>query len=207
MKVFVFFVCLCVLAACKKPRTIKIIAENAVTGSRYAGLSYKVVSSKTTANGEKYQTEAEGVLNQNGEALVDVNVKKGRSYSVRIGALDNICYHNELDQYFDSPYDVEGIFTYKFAECANLKLNINNINCSGISDTMNFRSQYSFMEPDLSWSSNRIGCYNYLSPSYFKVPEGWRVYELRIKRNGFVSFKKDSIFLNNSINSTIYLDY
>jgi hypothetical protein len=82
----------------------------------------------------KIRHRGRGCAYENGEAIEEIKVKTGRSYSVRIGKLDNICYHNELDQYFDSPYDVEGTFTYKFAECSYLKLKIENVNCQGEND-------------------------------------------------------------------------
>ena len=211
MKVLTIFFCLCLLVACKKTSTIKIIAENAVTGTRYAGLSYKVVSSKTTANGEKYQTEADGVLNENGEAMVDVKVKKGRSYSVRIGALENICYHNELDQYFESPYDLNGTFKYKFAECAYLKLKINNINCSGGGD--NFKLYYMGRQVGGNegligaLSKNENGCYSYEGSNFSDVPMGGTYYRWEVTRNGLTQIFYDTIYLNSGEYKTYEINY
>ena len=56
------------LLSCGKERNIHIKAINAATGDPYAGLEYRVASSRTTGDGEKYRTEASGVLDANGEA-------------------------------------------------------------------------------------------------------------------------------------------
>ena len=134
----IFFISLIffILASCGKNKEVKIIAKNAATGSSYPGLEYKVISSRTAANGEKYKTEASGTLNSNGEAMVSIKKKSGRSYSIQVKAPENSCYTNQSPQFFDSPYDVNGTFTFEFAGCAYLKLNINNINCQGAGEVI-----------------------------------------------------------------------
>ena len=207
MKKLILLSILILLAACGKPRTIKIIAENVVTGTRYAGLSYKVVSSKTTGNGEKYQTEAAGVLNENGEAVVDIKVKKGRSYSVRIGALENICYHNELDQYFESKYDVNGTFTYKFAECAYLIENIENLNCQGASDHMVYflKNSVNSLGSSNGWEFN--GCALFNGTSYSKVPIGHYYHEWHVTKNGVTNIFYDTTYLQENEYKIYNLNY
>jgi hypothetical protein len=179
---------------------------NVVTGARYAGLSYQVVSSRTTTNGEKYQTDAEGVLNNNGEAVVDVNVKKGRSYSVRIGALDNICYHNELSQYFNSPYDVNGTFTFKFAECAYSKLIIKNVNCQSGNDKIElFRQDQIGSLSNTGWV--QYGCVNWETNGYSDVPMGIRFYKWEVTRNSLTETFYDTIYLNAGEYKTYEINY
>ncbi|MBI1836915.1 MAG: hypothetical protein HYR91_06580 [Flavobacteriia bacterium] len=114
---------LLIATSCGKKRTIHIIAKNAATETRYAGLEYFVVSSRTGANGEKYKTEAHGTLDNNGEAVVELR-QKNRTYSVRVVEPANTCYNKQITQYFDSKYDVNGTFTFEFAECASLQINI-----------------------------------------------------------------------------------
>lgn len=209
MKIIVFLLLALFFVSCEKETTMHITAKNLVTGQVYPNLKYYVVEYKSGTFEGKYHTILEGTLNGNGEVFLTEKLKKNRLYVVRVEGPENVCYQTpeEVSYTYSISEGENPTFDFRFAECAYLKLNINNINCMGTTDTMNFRSQYSYMNPDGSWSTDRIGCYNYLSPSYFNVPEGWRVYELRIKRNGFVSFKKDSIFLNNGVNSTINLDY
>ena len=204
----IFFVSLIffILASCGKNKEVKIIAKNAATGASYAGLEYKVISSRTAANGEKYKTEASGTLNSNGEAMVSIKKKSGRSYSIQVKAPENSCYTNQSPQFFDSPYDVNGTFTFEFAGCAYLKLNINNINCQGAGDIMNFRSKQAYTEFQ-SWTIDRLGCYSYTSPDFFKVPAGWRIYEWKVNKGGAITSFKDSIFLDVNTNSTFNMNY
>jgi hypothetical protein len=206
MKPFLFLLVACLLFSCGKKREIKIIAKNAATGQPYGGLEYSIVSSKTSWDGEKYRTEASGTLNANGEVLVAIKQRSGRTYSVAVQGPENNCYTNMLVQTFDSPFDNDGTFTFEFAECAYLKLNINNINCQGPSYSMHFRSKQSYTDWQ-SFSGYRVGCYNYLSPDFFQVPAGWRIYNWVVDRNGVVTNFKDSIFLLPGTNGTITMNY
>ena len=73
------------ISSCGKERAIKIKAINAATGAPYAGLEYRVASSYTAANGEKYRTEASGVLDSNGEAMVNIRQRTG-TYLIQVTA-------------------------------------------------------------------------------------------------------------------------
>jgi hypothetical protein len=205
--ILLFSIFIFILCSCKKPRTIKIIAKNAATEEPYAGLSYTVVSSRTTANGEKYRTEAEGVLDEHGEAIEEIKVKTGRSYSVRIGKLDNICYHNELHQYFDSPYDVEGTFTYKFAECAYLTLSINNIDCQDDLDKILYDLQPTYI-PDYNniIPTEKYGCY---SNTFIEsqVPSGTWDATWQVTKNGLTTFYDSSFVLAPNQHYNFIINY
>ncbi|MCC6699877.1 MAG: hypothetical protein IT221_00020 [Fluviicola sp.] len=134
MKPFLFLLVAFLLFSCGKKREIKIIAKNAVTGQPYGGLEYSIVSSKTGLDGEKYRTEASGTLNANGEVLVAIKQRSGRTYSVSVQGPENNCYTNMLVQTFDSPFDQDGTFTFEFAECATLQRKVKNVNCINSND-------------------------------------------------------------------------
>jgi hypothetical protein len=205
-----FTFCIFTLLSCGKPRTIKVIAKNAVTGMPYAGLSYTIVSSRTAADGEKYKTEANGLLDANGEAITEIKQKKGRSYSVRIGKPNGeICFHNELHQYFDSPFDQNGTFTFKFAECAYLKRHIVNINCGGVADTMRLYTQHSILEY-LNFNNSEwfhLGCANYQASSFSNVPMGNFIHKWIVTRNGNTETFYDTIYLNAGETRTYEINY
>jgi hypothetical protein len=205
--VFLFFIAL-LLPSCGKKRTIVITATNAATGERYPGLEYSVVSSRVGAvNGEGTKTVASGVLNENGEAVVELREKRNRRYVVRVVEPANTCYNKQINMFFDSPFDENGYFNFEFAKCAYLKLNINNVNCQGSGDIMNFRSRYSYSDWE-GWSTDRIGCYSVVSPYPFEVPAGWRIYEWSVNRNGVVTNHLDSIYLYPGVdNGTFNMDY
>ncbi|MDR0802086.1 hypothetical protein [Fluviicola sp.] len=207
MKVFMIMLLGITLLSCGKKRTIHITATNAATGMRYAGLEYRVYSSKTGMDGnEHYKTEASGTLNENGEAKVTVRDKSYRSYSVRVAEPPNSCYNKQITMFFDSPFDQNGHFNFEFAECAYMNLSINNINCQG-GDLMNFRSRQSYTEWQ-GWAGDRVGCYSYLSPYSFQVPAGWRIYEWKVNRDGVITTHTDSIYLNAGVeNGTFVMNY
>ena len=205
MRIMFFLVLVDMIASCGKKRSIHITATNGATGEPYAGLQYFVVSSTTT--GEKYKTEKSGFLNENGEATEIVREKQYRTYAVRVVEPENSCYNKEITMYFGGANDKNGHFDFVFAECAYLKLNINNINCQGGGDIMKFRSKYSYTDWE-GWSTDRLGCYSVISPYPFEVPAGWRVYEWRVNRNGVITDHLDSIYLNPGIdNGTFDMEY
>jgi hypothetical protein len=182
------------LFACTKHREIKIIGRNAVTGQGYEGLAYKVVSSKTGNDGEVYRTEATGNLDANGEAFVSIKQRKGRSYSLRVFEPSNNCYTNEVIQSFDSPYDVNGTFTFEFAECAYMRQNIVNSNCEGATDIFNFRDKFVYTDWS-GWSYDIMGCFSNTGGDYFKVPAGKRYFQWMVTRPSGVTEGLDSIEL------------
>jgi len=194
MRIALFFCLSLFLFSCKKERTIHITAKNAVTGAPYEGLTYYVVQEKTGGyNGEKFKTVASGTLDANGEAYFTKKLTKDYSYAVRVEQPANTCYNKQITYYFGD----EGVFEapFEFAECAYLNLHINNINCEGPGDILNFRSKQSYTEWQ-SWTSDRMGCISLNSLDYFEVPAGWRIYEWKVNRNGIITNFKDSIFLS-----------
>jgi hypothetical protein len=211
MKHLIFLLISLSLFSCTKHREIKIIGRNAVTGQGYEGLQYKVVSSKTGNDGEVYRTEATGNLDANGEAFVSIKQRKGRSYSLRVFGPSNNCYTNEVIQSFDSPYDVNGTFTFEFAECAYLKLNINNVNCSGASDYFKLYHYGSTIDYHDYSNGNPIkeggGCYSYLGSYFSDVPIGSRYYKWEVTRNNITNTYYDTIYLSPGEYKTYDINY
>ncbi|WP_310559027.1 hypothetical protein [Flavobacterium sp.] len=210
--IFLLTLIIFVFSSCGKTKEVKIIAKNAATGLPYAGLEYVVVSSRTTANGEKYRTEASGTLNSNGEAMVSIKQKSGRTYSIRVVEPDNTCYNKQITQFFDSPFDVNGTFTFEFAECAFLKFNINNINCQGPSDNFKlfyFGRQVGGQGPNLigALSIEGNGCYNFLSTDFSQVPEGEMYWKWEVTRLGVTTTYFDTLFFLPSEQKTFTIDY
>lgn len=184
------------LVSCGKERSIRIKAINAATGQPYAGLEYRIASSRTAADGEKYRTEESGVLDTNGEAVVTIKQKKGRTYSVRVVEPANTCYNKEITQYFDSPYDVDGTFTFEFAKCAYLTISVNNINCQGSLDRILFDLQPIYIPNyDNIIPTEKFGCY---SNTFIEsqVPSGQWEATWEVTRNGITTYH-DSIFVIN----------
>ena len=88
----------------------------------------------------------------------------------------------------------------------NIILDIQNVNCQGANDSMQFTRTYQFETSDNGYSSYRIGCYSYLSQP-FKVPIGYHYYKTKITRSGITTFVYDTIFVSETGTATIHIDY
>ncbi|WP_310559026.1 hypothetical protein [Flavobacterium sp.] len=201
-KLFFISLIFFILTSCGKSKEVKILAKNAATGAPYAGLEYVVVSSRTTANGEKYRTEANGTLNSNGEAMVSIKQKSGRTYSIRVVEPENTCYNKQITRFFDSPFDVNGTFTFEFAECAYLTLSVNNVNCQGATDKIVFDLQPTYI-PNYTniIPTEKLGCYtNTFSESM--IPYGNWEAKWEVTRGGITTYH-DSLFLLMKMNILI----
>jgi hypothetical protein len=96
MRYLIIISILLILVSCGKERTFHAKAQNPVAGEPYDGLRVVVTSSKTGWNGEKYETEHDGHLNSNGEAMINVKVKNNRTYSVQCEKPPNTCYTKDI---------------------------------------------------------------------------------------------------------------
>jgi hypothetical protein len=134
MKLLILILGVSTLLSCSKERNFHLRAKNAVTGVPYAGLNYYVVEEREGNNGTDYTTVATGTLDGNGEKLVPVKIRKNRSYVIRLDPPPNWCYMNEVSYSYTIQGDKNPTFDFTFAECAYLKLNINNVNCQGSTD-------------------------------------------------------------------------
>ena len=200
-KLFLILIIGVLFISCKKERTFHITAKNAATGAPYPGLYYEVVCEWKGPFENKYKTVGSGQLDANGEVYFTKRLDKNSSYSITVEEPDNTCYNKDVYLYPGGETNFEAAF--EFAECAYLKLNINNVNCQGAEDTMRFRTRYSYSDWE-GWSGARIGCYSYQTPYPFEVPSGWRIYEWEVNRNGVISTYVDSIYLNEGIDNGFF---
>ena len=200
--VFIFF------SSCEKNHhVIHVSATNIVTGSgsQYEGLKFSVVATTSGVFESNYKNVYEGYLDQNGQASFDLKMKNNKSYKLGIELPENSCYFNDL--YFSLKHDLKTqTVNIVFAPCAFLKLDITNINCMGINDSMRFRSKLSFEDWEI-WSSYRVGCYDYVSADYFEIPSGWRIYEWEVNRSGVITTFIDSIYLESGEYKTFEINY
>ena len=195
-------------SSCGKKRTIVITASNAVTGERYAGLSYLVGSSVTGVDGdEKFRTEASGNLNENGEATVTLRRKSNRTYYVQVSPTDpsQVCYSNTITMYFDSPYDENGHFNFEFAECATLQRKVTNINCFDSNDKIEIyidNSVHSLISTP--WVLN--GCADYTTVPT-QVPIGTYSLHWIVTKNNISNDYYDTFTLQENENKFYEINY
>ncbi len=209
--ILLIFILSLIILSCGKKRTIHITATNGATGERYAGLQYFVVSSTTTGGGEKYKTEKSGFLNENGEATEVVREKQFRTYAVRVVEPENCCYNKEITMYFGGANDKNGQFDFVFAECAYLKLNINNVNCQGVSDYFKLYHYGSDVGFSNFSQGNPIreggGCYSYSGSDFSNIPMGGRYNKWEVTRNGITDIIYDTLYLSPGEYRTYDINY
>ena len=192
------------LISCKKKSTVHITAKNAVTGNPYPGLHYDIVRSKTGMFESHYKIVASGALDENGEAFITKRFSKNWSHQIRLKSPDNNCYHGNKNYGFSGGENIEADF--KFAECAYLKLNINNVNCQDSNDLMQFRSRYPYSNWE-GWSTERYGCYYFSLSYYMSVTAGYRIYEVKVTRNNTTVLHYDTVYLEAGEYTIYDLDY
>jgi len=133
MKYFIL-ISLLLFLSCKKKQTIHITAKNAATGEPYPGLTYYVVTYTNINGGTKSKTVATGTLDANGEAVVTERLPKNKGRGVRVVEPENSCYNKNIQLYFSEEDGENFKAEFEFAECAYLKLKIENGNYQGTND-------------------------------------------------------------------------
>ncbi len=196
------------LFSCNKNTNFHVKIINPANNTPYTNTKFFIRSESGNLFGETVlKTEKEGVTNENGEAIVALNVKGNKSYYVTIEALPNICYINDIRKYYNDRTDKNPEFVFEIAPCGQIKVNIQNMNCEGPTDLLNFKNRYNYTQWESGWSTDRLGCYTWESPEYFNVPAGWRIYRWRVIRPSGTVIYEDSIFLNAGQNHTFEMFY
>ncbi len=204
-RILVFILLSLLIVACKKKSTVHITARNAVTGEPYAGLSYNIERSVSGSFENHYKTVASGVLDENGEAVITKRFSKNWSHEVSIGSPDNTCYSNNNSFYFSGGENIDCDF--KFAECAYMKLKIENVNCQGANDKI------------ILYQGNQVGSFNYSQPwehdgcalwesnGYSDIPMGEQYYKWEVTRNNVTTTYYDTLYLNAGEYKTYDINY
>ena len=203
-KLFLILIVGLLFISCKKERTFHITAKNAATGAPYPGLYYEVVREWKGSFENKYKTVGSGKLDENGEVYFTKRLDNNSSYSITVEEPDNTCYNKDVYLYPGGETNFEANF--EFAGCAYLKLSIHNVNCEGSTDSMRFRTKYLYYDWP-GWTSYRTGCYDFDSPDYFEVPQGTRMYQWEVIRNGIKTTYNGNISLNEGESGTFDLEY
>ncbi len=212
MKAIILFMCLSLLFfSCKKKHTLKVTVTNVGTGQPMANnkVYIRELTNKVGSMGGGTVTHPfyTGTTDQNGELYITKKFDTRYTYEVSVDLPENWAYVENSSYTMVPKGQYWNNIDFKIANAAYLKLSIHNVNCQGAGDTMRFRNRYSYSSWE-GWSTDRIGCYTYTSPSSFKVPSGWRVYEWEVKRNGASNIFIDSVFLYEGVdNGTFQINY
>lgn len=87
-----------------------------------------------------------------------------------------------------------------------MTLTINNINCLGPADSMQFCKKYQFDDTFESYSTYRLGCYYYNSEP-FLVPIGSYIFKTKVTRNNLITYVYDTVLVSKSGIAHIQIDY
>ena len=78
-----------------------------------------------------------------------------------------------------------------------IQYHIKNINCLNANDTMWYRRKYMFDNDFIDlWSFPVVGCADLQAPDCEKLPMGNHIFQLKVKRNGVLTYSYDTIFVN-----------
>src|SRR5690554_353881 len=204
-KLFLILIIGTLFFSCKKERTFHITAKNAVTGEPYPGLSYNIERSWSGSFENKYKTVGSGVLDENGEVYFTKRLHKNSSYSISVAAPSNTCYMNSSDLHAGGEKNFKAEFEY--AECAYLKLKIENVNCLGLNDKLilyqgNKVGSFNYNQP---WEHN--GCAYWETSGYSNIPMGEQYYKWEVTRNNVTNIYYDTIYLNPGEYKTYEINY
>ena len=184
------------LFSCTKKETLRVSVKNVVTGEPVVGNTISIVEIFNVSDGvsgSKTKAFYSGKTNSEGVLFVTEKFNKNRRYKVKVGKfVEDVCYINKSNENWYVGANTE--INFEYAPCAYLKLKIENVNCGGGDDKMNFRSKSPYTEWG-GWSTDRLGCYFYQSSNFFETSMGYKIYEWKVERNGVLTFHKDSIYL------------
>lgn len=114
----------------------------------------------------------------------------GKTFALGMGAKFGKTIHAD---YYAVPY-------------GEMTLTINNINCLGPADSMQFCKKYQFDDTFESYSTYRLGCYYYNSEP-FLVPIGSYIFKTKVTRNNLITYVYDTVLVSKSGIAHIQIDY
>lgn len=200
-----YLLALLLLVSCNKERNIHVKAVNPVTNEPYSDLRVVITSSKTGLNGEVVKTVYDGNLNSDGEAMINLKIKKNRSYAIRCEQPPNNCYTKELQYYYTVHDEENPSFLFEYAECGYLKLKIDNINCDGPDDKIFFNRTW-LEKNSYGNGVTKEGCFSF-EGDFFELPEGQYLYEWEVTRNGNTTYYDSIFFINKGEEYVFEINY
>jgi hypothetical protein len=212
MKNLVFIIILILLSfGCRKKQYLTIRAINPVNNKVYPGLKYSIIQQKTGNNGTVSKTIARGVLDEDGMAKVDVRILKTSPSVVIVDEPANTCFNRNITYTSGTNGSKNKEFLFEFVPCGLLKLNINNVNCTGPDD--DFKLYQTGADVDYSAATGGIpraegtGCYSNLAVGFSKVPACNRFYKWEIIRSGILTTIYDTIQIHENENFIYNVNY
>jgi hypothetical protein len=195
--------------SCKKKANFHVKIINPATGEGYANTKFFVKSEKTGADGEIVKTEASGITNENGEALVtSLKISNAKSYYVIPESIPNICYINDVKIYYtDRLTNPNPQFTFEIAPCAYSKLTINNVNCEGPDDLMVLYQGNQIGTFDGSFGWQHHGCAFWQTNGQSDIPMGKVYYRWEVTRSSGTTIHYDTVYYAPGVLTEYEINY
>ena len=201
------------LFSCTKKETLRVSVKNVVTGEPVVGNTISIVEIFNVSDGvsgSKTKDFYSGKTNSEGVLFVTEKFNKNRRYKVKVGKfVEDVCYINKSNENWYVGANTE--INFEYAPCAYLKLKIENVNCSGITDNFKLFHEGSTIGFNNFAQGNPIregeGCYFYEASKFSDVPMGERYYRREVTRNGITEIFYDTIYLNAGEFYTYEINY
>jgi hypothetical protein len=231
-RLFLFFHCLLLLSffSCKKldkknPIEFKIKAhipynDEPISGVKYTIREYRSKKELILSDIEYTDFKLEGCTNASGEAVISFLPKKNMNYRYDI----TFDYSNLQFANYSGSYSLIRVPTYvplsrkdqkdyriKALPILQINYKLENINCSGSSDSMriilkNLDEVYSLDFNYETWSPYAMGCYSN-SHQIEQGLAGRYVYKMQVIRNGILTENIDTILIAPGINNNLFIEY
>jgi hypothetical protein len=133
---------LLIISSCAKTHVAKIHikARNPVTNEAIPNAIYSVFLNKTS---KLFKTKSiqisSGILNENGEIYLNIELKTKESYSIVVNEPENTC----KNKYSSFKYQSDKVdYEFEFTPCGFIRYNLMNANCEGTNDILVFDYSY-----------------------------------------------------------------
>jgi hypothetical protein len=210
----------------KNPIEFSIKAHVPYSGDPISGVKYTIVEYRAKKGGKLGEIEytdfkLEGHTNANGLALISFFPKKNLNYMYRINFdYSNIQFSGSSESYsligapnYDliTRQDYQEDYIIKALSLMQINYKIENVNCSGPSDSMriimrNYDEVYHLDFNYEDWSPYVTGCYSNANLIEQGLA-GRYVYKMQVIRNGILTEYLDTILIAPGVNNNLFIEY
>jgi len=198
--------------SCKKENSkhwteVNIKANNYLTGEPITDVACGVFYSKAGFFLNVETIALHEGFTENGQYSFGFKAKKNGFYQAEAAFEYGKYYVINFSNYLYLDYGEVNNFQFDLVPYGFLKLDIKNLSCFDSNDKMKFmRENLEVSNDDTNWSSDRLGCYTYTSPDYFKVPIGTHKYTWNVTKNNVTTEYTNTIIVqeNEYLSFNIY---
>jgi len=192
------------ITACSKEQVISVKAVHMSSGQPISNFEYYVLSSHEVKGETVSETVAYGKTDFQGNGIINLKMKRSRTYTLHGVKPENACYLDS-DKFSLTKSDSDLNFQFEIGSCGTVKLDIDNIGCTGPNDEMRYRIKPAF-ESWRPWSSAYSGCYSGL-PKNLSVSTGPLKIQWNVIKTGYSYADSAEININQYAPTNFHLQY